>query len=606
MLQLGVISHPNPIVDKKVKYFHDCFHYCLTDSAKWIDGFSENHLTLLERMLFRVDTVSQMHQSSRMAICALLEQPEFDINKDKFSKQTVIKPLINKLKHIARQKKDQFDLKLFRETAIKIIEELNGAEGLDGSLYFHKILKSQISLLTCVHDLKKHDEEIMKHSRWMVAEYIRLGFDPTELSGLDSIFKRIMSFDELKTSSKPHTVGFPLPMELKQDKDLKKFKLALKKYLKTNLFVAQFEGMLNALKENQNGQILFRVNGITLRSNDRFEFSYAGVTFLNSNQVTFDSLSLSESLRNDFEEYFGAPNTIITRIPMLFKSKAHAITMAKFQANRALDALRYVLDERGGHISTNRVIIAWPSGGADYQMYSERYLNIDQDDIEILKKLNQTIPYPDNISPEVRRHLEQCNRIFFKGIACEEPDDIISHFWQYWETTFSFYQGKGKADSVINDLSIILSKDRYSTTQIRLGLLIHNYAINNNGNTDIGIPSTYYGTEFNFDNPAESVETVKGYTNYPFLKKLIERFECIDSYTEDMRWQKSYKDFLWQLYEQRNFILHDGKYCSATLERLKFFFKAIVVRWQAKLFEEIEKVPNSTVKDAVAMLKTKS
>ena len=158
MLNLASISHVNPLVDRKVKYFHDYFQYFLLDNSKKIDGFPENHLTYLEKMLFRVESLSKMHTSSRKTICNWLEQPEFDTNKDEFSKSSTIKPLIQKLKHISRQIGDKFDLKLFQETATKIIEELNGADKLNGTIYFYKILKYFLMLIYLLNNLQQSSE----------------------------------------------------------------------------------------------------------------------------------------------------------------------------------------------------------------------------------------------------------------------------------------------------------------------------------------------------------------------------------------------------------------------------------------------------------------
>ena len=46
MLNLASISHVNPLVDRKVKYFHDYFQYFLLDNSKKIDGFAGDGLLL--------------------------------------------------------------------------------------------------------------------------------------------------------------------------------------------------------------------------------------------------------------------------------------------------------------------------------------------------------------------------------------------------------------------------------------------------------------------------------------------------------------------------------------------------------------------------------
>lgn len=603
MFQLGTINHPTPHIDRKVKYFHDWFHYYLLKNSKRIDGFPENHLSYLERMLFRMEALTRMHQSTRMVICAWLSQPEFDTENDLFSKKSSISPLVKRLKQISTQIKGDFDLSLFKETTKQIIEEINGIDGLNGTIYFANILKSQISLLSCPCELDTHKDEIIRNSRWLVAEYIRQGFEEKELGGLNGVFKRLMQFDLLKTDPEPHFVKFPLPPDLNEKRNSSKFEAGIKDLLTNNLFVTQFEGMLNALKETKQGTIYFRVDGIRTNTESNFEFNYAGVRFLSADKISFDDLGCSKLVKKDFARVFlKERGAIIALVPISFKSKSQAIIMARYQACKALDALRYVLAKSGGTISKDRVIIAWSRGGADYHMNGEDLIEIAETDITRLLNSEKTIFYPDNINQETRSYIDQCNRIFFKGLSCENPDDIVSYFWQYWETAFAYYKERkpNKAEFIIKNLSSILSKESWIDLKMYLGLIMHDYANNNSfGNKEIGIPDSYYGHDFDFKKPEKTVEKIRSLTAYPFFKSLIERFEAIEERKEDERHEEFFSEFLWQLYEQRNFISHDGTYCPATLERLKFFFRPIVVKWQAKLFNELERVPNSTVQETI-------
>lgn len=608
MFELGNINHPKPHIDRKVKYFHDWFHYYLLKNSKRIDGFPENHLTYLERMLFRMEVLTKMHQSTRMTICAWLNQPEFDTDNDFFSKKTSVKPLVIQLKAISSRTGDNFDLNLFRQVTKQIIEEINGKDGLDGSTYFYTVLKSQISLLSCSHELEEHGDEIIRNSRWLVAEYVRQGFEEKELGGLNGIFRRLMQFNLLKTDPEPHFVKFPLPPDLNEKRNSPQFEAGIKDLLTNNLFTTQFEGMLNALKETKHGTIYFRVDGIRTSTENSFEFNYAGVQFISADKIPFDDLGCSKLIKKDFTRVFlKEKGTIVVLVPISFKSKSQAITMARYQACKALDALRYALAKNGGAISKDRIIIAWSKGGADYHMNGngDDLIEIAESDITRLLNSEKTIFYPDNINQEIRNYIDQCNRIFFKGLSCENPDDIVSYFWQYWETAFAYYDAKkpNKAEFIIKSLSSILSKDSAIDLKMYLGLMMHDYANNNSfGNKEIGIPDSYYGHDFDFKKPEETVEKIKNLTKYPFFESLIERFETIEEKSEDEKWADFFCEFLWQLYEQRNFISHDGIYCPMTLERLKFFFRPIVVKWQAKLFNEFERVPNSTVQETIERL----
>lgn len=603
MLTLGDINHPNPIVDKKVKYFHDCFHYWLLEGPKKVDGFPENHLTYLERMMFRSQVLHQMHQSSRMAICAWLRQPEFDTENDFFAQKEPIKGLILKLKQLTKKTGKDFDLELFRHIIQELTDEINGGAGLDGSNYFHEVLKSVVSYLGCLHDLDEHRSEIALHAKWLVAEFLRLGFDPKGLGSLNGVFKRILAFGELKTSKKPHTVQFPLPPDLKAKSHSPSFKRAIKEFTGHDSFLKQFEGMLHALQETQAGEMLIRIDDVHVTTSKAFYFEYNGVKFFTPDKVTVDKARWNEHLIQKFEEYLGEKNSIIARVPLQFKSQEQARIKARYLTKQALEALRYALNDKGGVVVKTPAIILFPNGGVSINYSIGEYITIRNHDIEILQDFNHTIPAPDKISSEIQNQLERSNRIFFKGLSCEDPDDMIAHFWQYWELSFSFgkYQDSKKGEKIIADLSKILSKGMLESIRTRLGLVIYNYAMNNLGETT-GLPSHFYGREFNWKEPENTVNEIASYTQYPFLQDPINRFQKLTVSEEEARWHAFYTDFLWQLFEQRNLISHQGTYCPTTLERLQFFFRPIITHWQSILYNELEREPHASVEEAIENL----
>lgn len=603
MPALGNISHPNPIADKKVKYFHDCFHYWLLEGAKKVDGFPENHLTYLERMIFRTQVLHQMHQSTRMAICAWLRQPEFDTENDYFAQTEPIKSLVLKLKKITSKTGIDFDLELFRSTNQELIEVLNGETGLDGTKYFHEVLKSVISDLSCLHDLDEHRSEIAIHAKWLVAEFLRLGFDPKELGGINGVFKRILTFGELKTSKKPHSVQFPLPPDLKAQSHSASFKKAIKKFTDHNSFLKQFEGMLHALQETQAGEMLIRIDDVHITTSGVFYFEYSGVKFLTADQVKADKSRWNQYLIQKFEEYLEEKNSIIAKVPIQFKSAEQAYVKAIYLTKRALEALRYALNDKGGVIVKTPKVIILPDGGLSMNYSIKEEITIRDYDMETLQDFNHTIPAPEKINSKIKAQLGHLDRIFFKGLSCEDPDDMIAHFWQYWELSFNFgkYKGSKKGEKIIMDLSKILSKGMFEIVCTRLGLVIYNYAINNLGTTT-SIPTHFYGQEFNWKEPEISVNEIASYTQYPFLLDLINRFKKLTNAGEEARWYSFYSDFLWQLFEQRNLISHQGTYCPATLERLQFFFRHIVTHWQSILYNELERKTYVSIEEAIEEL----
>ncbi|MBK8701515.1 MAG: hypothetical protein IPN29_18995 [Saprospiraceae bacterium] len=256
----------------------------------------------------------------------------------------------------------------------------------------------------------------------------------------------------------------------------------------------------------------------------------------------------------------------------------------------------------------DKILFIYANGGFRWNSSLQRKLEIRESDMDFMKKCDNTIPEPDNISIENQQYLNRCHRIFFKGISCKEPVDIVSCFWQYWEAAFYFYSGKQKGEKIIKDLAMILAKDKSKVMKIEIGFLLYSYAMNNCQSNTFGILPDFYMKRLNSSIPEELdniVSELKESTTYPFLIEIIERYYSINE-SDDLKWHKFYTQLLWQLYEQRNFIHHDGTYCEATLEQLRFYFRTIIVRWQCKLFTEMEMSPDLSIDKIIMNMEIKS
>lgn len=606
MINLGRISSENPILDKKVKFFHDYFHYYLLDGAKNIDGFPENHLTYLEKIMVRLESLTKMQHSIRRVISLWLEEVEFDIMNDVFSKKKEIKPLVVSLKtHIKNTK--SFDIDRFKDDCNKIIFLLNGSEGLLGKQYFSDLLKSQISMLQCPHELDHYKLEITRNSRWMVAEFIRQGFDEKELGGLEGIFRRLVKFGQLKDRGKAHKADFPLPEYLRSKKESPDFEAELKSYLGGNHIELQFQGMLNALNETEKADLFFRIGDVEIDEKTKFQFEYNNVTFMTKDKIPLETLNAEDFLLDDIKKHFSFENIIIAKITSEFKSASRASKNAKLEISKVLNALNYILHKDGGKILIDKILFIYPNGGFRFNSSLQRKLELRESDVHFIKRCDYTIPRPDNISIENKQCLNRYDRIFFKGLSCKEPDDIITCFWQYWEAVFYFYVDK-KGEKIIEDLSLILAKGKSKDMKIDLGFLLYTYAMNNCESNTFGISPNFYMKRRNSkipDDLEDIVSEIKEITTYPFLVNLVDRFYSIDE-SDDFKWQRFYTKLLWQLYEQRNSIHHDATYCDATLDQLRFFFRTAIVRWQCILFTEMELTPALEMKEIIMNIKEKA
>lgn len=611
MLNLGRISNSDPVIDEKVKFFHDYYHYFLLDNAKKIEGFPENHLTYLEKILIRLEFITKMTPSIREVIKLWLEEPEFDTAKDEFSKKEEIKPLVLYLKDQIRNTKT-FDVYTFKNKCNQIITSINGNDGLIAKIYFNDLLKSQILMLQCPHGLDYHKNEIIRNTKWMIAEFLRHGFDGKELSGLDGIFRRLMKFGQLKGKENARKVDFPLPEDLRRKVDSPDFEAELENYLGGNHFKTQFDGMFNVLSEEKRADIYFKISAIDIDQTVSFEFNNHNCTIFTIDRFPIKSIKCDQRIKTEIKNYFVEKNSLIAKVTLDVKSVSKSILRSSYLISRSLEALRYYLGRNGGILNNSKILFLYYDGGYRLNSNRESQLEIGMNDVSFIERSMNAIPLPDNLSKENRRYLDRNNRIFFKGLSCTEPNDIITHFWQYWESAFYFHfsegKGNGKGDKIINDLAIILAKEKGRDMKIDLGFLLYTYAMNNCERNTFGIDPEFYTKRRLSSIPDELdeiVSEIEKSTRYPFLVCLIERYNSIDE-SCDHKWHRFYTKLFWQLYEQRNSIHHDGTYCEATLEQLMFFFRNTVVRWQNKLFTEMELTPELGIKDIILNMKKKS
>ncbi len=154
--------------------------------------------------------------------------------------------------------------------------------------------------------------------------------------------------------------------------------------------------------------------------------------------------------------------------------------------------------------------------------------------------------------------------------------------------------------SIIQDLSIILAKNMSEKVRIEFESMIFNYAINNLH----VVPGIKYNDLAQSDpkNLSGIIHEIAMRTTCPFLQYQTEKLGKLETSEVDYHWAQFYSGLLWQLYEQRNFITHQGIYCATTVDRLQFFFRGVVVRWRTILFNALEQGQFSSPKEVIKYL----
>lgn len=564
-MHLGSITHPHPVTDKKVKYFHDYFHYWLNQSAWKLDGFPDSHLSLLQRIAFRLEHLQRIPPSTYEVINLYLRDPLFH-PKDSFCKEGSWHYNLKTLqKKFTNSKYNKIDVQTCRTLVDDLIKTINGPEGLQDSTYFKKILDDAISYLGCPHELHKHAGEIAYCAKLLAAEFLRVGFDADDLKGINGAFRQMLS------------------NKLNYAKRDDKFK-------------AQFEELLRIYQEEKEDDFLFRIDNI--KAPDDFHFNYGDVQLTTLNTFNGDKFLYNGYLLKHFQEYFEVKNSIIAVVRLRYKTFNEAKKRALLAIRQALGAFKYMNQKMDGII--NQQIIFHIQGNEMGASSTSTITKIGQITSELLKDNNLTIPLPSVSNPKIQSQITKTANIFFQALTDEYPEDVILHFWRFWESSFN-----KEEKNIISNLARILVLNQLHSSQTTLGNFIYDCAINASTNDKQIVNLSYeFCRGFDIEQNGYSVfmEALKISTDYPFLKKQIKRYFGLTQEKEVARMYQFYNTLLWEYYEQRNFVMHDGTYCPQTLERLQLFIRRIVSQWWTLLFNEIEQNPNSTLEEAIENL----
>jgi len=97
-MHLGTISHPEPIVDRKVKHFYDHLRYLASPNRDLVSYPLENHLHLLERIQFKLNSPVLYPSSVKVIGKYFNSNLLFHTGSDFFSRKGKAKALISILK----------------------------------------------------------------------------------------------------------------------------------------------------------------------------------------------------------------------------------------------------------------------------------------------------------------------------------------------------------------------------------------------------------------------------------------------------------------------------------------------------------------------------
>src|SRR5690554_4020230 len=299
MIDLGGITHKNEIIDQKAKVVYDYFHYFLSENEylSLQNQPLDNHISILQKIDFRLSNTS-LEPSSKIVIKRLMDNDLFNLKTDIVSRKGKVKPIINKIK--GNLTKRNIDLNLIKLDVKEAVVNLNGSYDYQEGEYIDYCVDRLISFLSCECDYIKHKEEIIYCSKLIAAELVRLGFDYKELTGIDSVFNRLLS-TEIRIDEKTNSLysRFPLPEEIESQRGTEQFQKVVADFLKNRTLKEQFRGIVNYLKRD----LLESIFIVRVKKASGFEdlnISYKNIKIVSTANI----ISIGEGLGEEQKERF--------------------------------------------------------------------------------------------------------------------------------------------------------------------------------------------------------------------------------------------------------------------------------------------------------------
>lgn len=553
MTTIGQISHPNKTIDRKVKAFFDYFHYFMSTNEFIIleEQAEENHLSILEKIDFRLQNL-KIEKSSKKIIGYLKDNPLLDTKSDFISRKGNYKEQVTNLKtHLQKNLSDNQNVEQAKKSVESAVIALNESYDYQNSKYLDFCLDEVISYISCEHELEEHLGYIKYYTKLIVAEFLRRNFSPSEVTGVNSIFNKILS-KEINLSDDGQNVYslFPLPTEFGTNKETPdKYEATVREFLKNRTLKEQFKGILNYLN-NVNKKSLFIVKVLNASSTS-INISYGKTRIVSKEHLNVNTDNWETDDKEYFEEFVTTPNCLFFEKELVYKSLNDAAIQIMREAEDTLSYLCYPNSLKGTidrseflYLSNDKLGWNWIRDKLDIKQNKQYWL--------------------DAVSSNYVSFTEvfELDKLYYRVFTSVKAEDKIFNAWRYIEILFKEKKYKDKIR--IRDFTRLLLSTERAFQDESMGNLIVNLIINNHQVVNCKIPKNKLHEVL--QDKESRISTLKKNVDYKFICDLIDDYENpVIDYDEKF----SYYEYLTNtIYEQRNYVVHQATICTISLEIL--------------------------------------
>lgn len=600
-MQLGTINHSEPIVDRKVKHFYDHLRYLASSNRDLVLYPLENHLTLLERIQFKLN-LPVLYPSSVKTIESILNSsPLFHLRNDFFSKESEIVDLIKTLKQA--DSKTKID-KNFKSTFRALIVKLNGDEGLEGDKYFLAILRNIIECLNSEKSIEAEKSKIEYLAILLLSEFLRTGFHLEDITGFGGLLNRILSkrIEVYDNDESSLYSAFPLPSQIESQREKEGFKKMVEEFINNRTFAQQFEGLYNQFRIDKNGQFLFKIKNVARETSD-FYFKHNEVELCHHKRLKVSTTTWDTYFMKHFDKFIKEENTILASINLNYKSRKLAAQSAALKIREAIDFLNFVSKDKkksynGAILGTDQFYIIFKGGDSvRWIMQHDKMMSLNS---SIQPTANYLYPTGfKTLHPIIQKTFLQNDKVLFRASTTNYWDEKVGCYWRFFDGIFGYSIPNIHGGDIIKKASKIILLTEEKIRKRKLRYTVTN-ALHNSSSKMIKLKISPAHLAEKIDQSSDDENKfleLDEIADYPFVNEKFKEYK-----TMEINYSKIndfYRILFWETYEQRNIAFHHNDFCFSTVEKLVQILPNVMLRIRESIITELISNKKLSIQEAI-------
>lgn len=571
------ITHPSPLVKKKVNYFADYFDFVATYIGVDDTLEVENPLSLVEKIIFQINhNPAHCHKYLDSYLShPLLANPREELRMDK-----TFLALDRLIKIYKAQGRPSVKLRWLAGNSSFMNQLLRFKRSYQRKM-FKNALKSIVSYLNCVHDLPKHQADLNELTRIMVSEFV---LNDRSKKDLKKTFQKILSKEIWE---------FPFPAKMSSEPSEVK-----ENYITNRTFQQQFDGIYNLLRSPLNKSFLiFRVYGVILP--DNFSFKYNKVIFYGKANPKIDSL-IENCGDNPFLKRFLEDGEDL--IFAIIRAEYYSIDVAVNEAVAALKTevaflnqlfkISCSIDPYSYLATADFKSFGWHSDARSrtHKIEETDRLKLKDNPFASLKG------YPLSAKSVLLRN----ESVFLEALATRN----VALYWQYLEAIVPIKENNDRQviDIVSSLLLLNCEKDFKKNLEVTIINSILPFSTSHE-NLKISKDRQQFYFEQIFNNRKIDFNKLQREIDHPFLNNLLKDYLRPFRKQDYVTRKQFYQMILWETQGQRNSIVHNGVANDKALISLDGTLTRLVRRFRIVLFGGVRKRLSSNYIEIVNRLK---